>query len=201
MASRSPRATGETGSESDTEKYPARQNSGDETGQDGGGGGGGGGSESDNDYISQEDRQRIMETERLLTESEAGGRLPEPGGAGAVRRQSGPQHSRRRRKLPQIPKDKKRNWQSHSESLWLLLTVFSFSFRRSVGLDIRGALSRNTELGGAEVTGGRERGEGAGRPGGGGGGGGSFHCLELRQINSGGLSSSSSLSDPQRCEL
>merc|ERR1719150_3052809 len=48
-----------------------------------------------------------METERLLTESEAGGRHPEPGEAGAVRRQSGPGHSRRRRKLPDIPKDKK----------------------------------------------------------------------------------------------
>ena len=82
-----------------------RQNSGDETYQVGGGGS----SESDNDYISQDDRRRIMETERLLTESEeiGGDRLPEPG-AGAVRRHPGPHHSRRRRKLPEIPKDKKR---------------------------------------------------------------------------------------------
>ena len=74
-----------------------RQHSGDEAGQDGGGGG----SESDNDYISQDDRRRIMETERLLTESEeiAGDRLPDAG-AGAVRRLPGPHHSRRRRKLP-----------------------------------------------------------------------------------------------------
>ena len=57
----------------------------------------GGSSESDNDHISQEDRRRIMETERLLTESE--------GRAGTMRRQS-----RRRRRLPEIPKDKKRNY-------------------------------------------------------------------------------------------
>ena len=81
----------------------------------GGGGGeeGEGGSESDNDFISQDDRRRIMETERLLTESEEiVGDLPV---AGAVRRHPGPQHSRRRRKLPEIPKDKKRSSSSVSE--------------------------------------------------------------------------------------
>ena len=108
-------------------KYLVRQHSGDEAAQDEGGGGGGG-SESDNDYISQDDRQRILETERLLTESEglAGELVPGAAGAGAVRRLPGHHHSRRRRKLPQIPKDKKRNCQSHTVRLVRVVDSFLF---------------------------------------------------------------------------
>ena len=109
-------------------KYLVRQHSGDEAAQDegGGGGGGGGGSESDNDYISQDDRQRILETERLLTESEGLAGELVPGAAGAVRRLPGHHHSRRRRKLPQIPKDKKRNCQSHTVRLVRVVDSFLF---------------------------------------------------------------------------
>ena len=89
LVSRSPRQrdTAEAGLECEQEK--CRRHSGE------GEPGGPGSSESETDHISPEDRRRIIETERLLTQQE--------GQAGGSRRQS-----RRRRKLPEIPKDKKR---------------------------------------------------------------------------------------------
>ena len=104
LVSRSPRQrdTAETGLECEQEK--CRRHSGDvELG-------GPGSSESETDHISPEDRRRIMETERLLTQQE--------GQAGGSRRQS-----RRRRKLPEIPKDKRRRITHNMSASSLLLTL------------------------------------------------------------------------------